>query len=583
MKGGFILKRQPNIIFVLTDDQGYGDLGCHNNPDINTPNIDAFYGESVRCTDYHVGPTCAPTRAGIMTGHCANSTGVWHTIGGRSLLREDEWTIASALSENGYKTGLFGKWHLGDSYPYRAMDRGFQKTVVHGGGGITQAPDYWGNDYFDDTYFVDGEAVPFKGYCTDVFFNEAYKFIEENKNDPFLCFITTNAPHMPLNVEKKYYDMYKDAELPEDRKRFYGMITNIDENFGVLEQKIKDLNIENDTILIFMTDNGTGNGVTLDKNEYVTSGHNGGFRGKKCSEYEGGHRVPFFIKYPAGSIGGGVDMVKPCANVDLMPTFLELCGVEVPENRGFDGMSIAKNLIDVDTDMIDRVIVTDSQRVTDPIKWRKSAAVWNDYRLINGEELYDLKTDREQRNNIASEHPDVVAKLREAYEVWWDKVTVKAYDEIPLHITEEESYISSHDQRGEMNPFSQDRIRKGDTLNSYWEILIPKDGKYSFEMRRWPKTHPRAIKDGIDTPDVEFKGDGFDDRSYEECVTGKALNIVKAYMSVGEIEMTADVADGVEKITFVTDLTAGNYHLKANFIDDEDVTRCSYFVYAKQI
>lgn len=577
------MKKQPNIIFILTDDQGYGDLGCHGNPDINTPNIDAFYNEAVRCTDYHVGPTCAPTRSGIMTGHCANSTGVWHTIGGRSLLRADEWTIANALSENGYKTGIFGKWHLGDSYPYRAMDRGFQKTVVHGGGGITQAPDYWGNDYFGDTYMVDGEATKFNGYCTDVFFKEAFKFIDENKDNPFLCFVTTNAPHVPLNVEKKYVEQYKGLGLPADRERFYGMISNIDENFGKLEKKIKDMGLEDNTIFIFMTDNGSGNGTDLDENGYVVSGYNGGFRGKKNSEYEGGHRVPFFIKYPNGKIGGGVDMNYPIANVDLMPTFLELCGVDVPENRTFDGMSVAKNLVDVNADMTDRVIVTDSQRLTNPVKWNKSAVIWNDYRLINGKELYNVKLDREQRCDIASENSEIVKKLRDEYDIWWDKVTVKAEEEIPLHITEEESYISSHDQRGEMNAYSQDAIRQGNTINSYWEILIPKDGKYSFEMRRWPKTHPRAIKDGIDTPDIEFKGDDFDERNYEKCVTGKALNIVKAYMSVGENVMTADVKDEMEEVTFVVDLKAGNYHLTANFIDDEDVTRCSYFVYAKQI
>jgi len=154
--------KRPNIVFVLTDDQGYGELGCHGNPVIETPNIDAFHGESVRLTDYHVGPTCAPTRAGLMTGHYHNSTGVWHTIGGRSLLRRDEWSLATALSEAGYVTGLYGKWHLGDNYPYRPQDRGFQHVVAHGGGGVGQTPDYWGNNYDDDCYAVDGEWTPFE-------------------------------------------------------------------------------------------------------------------------------------------------------------------------------------------------------------------------------------------------------------------------------------------------------------------------------------------------------------------------------------------------------------------------------------
>ncbi len=186
--------KQPNVIFILTDDQGYGDLGCTGNPILKTPHIDQFYNESIRLTNFHVGPTCAPTRAGLMTGHYANSTGVWHTIGGRSLLRKEEWTLATALKENGYVTGIFGKWHLGDEYPYRPHDRGFDKSIVHGGGGISQTPDWWGNDYFDDVYSSNGESQEFSGYCTDVFFREAMTFIEENKEQPFFVIFQPTLP-----------------------------------------------------------------------------------------------------------------------------------------------------------------------------------------------------------------------------------------------------------------------------------------------------------------------------------------------------------------------------------------------------
>ena len=147
---------RPNVVLVLTDDQGYGDLGCHGNPIVKSPNLDRFHGDSVRLTDYHVGPTCSPTRAGLLTGHYANSTGVWHTTGGRSLLRKDEYTMANMFADAGYRTGMFGKWHLGDSYPFRPEDRGFQEVVRHGGGGVGNTPDYWGNDYFDDTYCANG-------------------------------------------------------------------------------------------------------------------------------------------------------------------------------------------------------------------------------------------------------------------------------------------------------------------------------------------------------------------------------------------------------------------------------------------
>ncbi len=391
--------KQPNVIFILTDDQGYGDLGCTGNPILKTPHIDQFYNESIRLTNFHVGPTCAPTRAGLMTGHYANSTGVWHTIGGRSLLRKEEWTLATALKENGYVTGIFGKWHLGDEYPYRPHDRGFDKSIVHGGGGISQTPDWWGNDYFDDVYSSNGESQEFSGYCTDVFFREAMTFIEENKEQPFFCYIPTNAPHYPYNVDNKYSDMYKDLVPNNNMERacFYGMISNIDDNIGILRQKLKDLNIEDDTILIFMTDNGTSGGVITDEYGFVIDGYGAGLRGQKNSEYEGGHRVPFFIRWPKGELKGGKDINELTANIDFMPTILDLCHISVNDCHQFHGESIVDLLYEGGNTTKNRVIVTDSQRVPYPVKWKNSSVMTNQWRLINGQELYDINVDREQK------------------------------------------------------------------------------------------------------------------------------------------------------------------------------------------
>ncbi|MCK4999127.1 MAG: sulfatase-like hydrolase/transferase, partial [Anaerohalosphaera sp.] len=184
--------KHPNVILIITDDQGYGDLACHGNKIIKTPNMDSLYAQSTRLTNFHVGPTCAPTRAALMTGRYCNRTGVWHTVMGRSMLRKDETTIANVFTDTGYKTAFFGKWHLGDNYPFRPQDRGFQEVLAHGGGGITQAPDHWNNDYFDDTYFHNGTHKKCTGYCTDVWFENAIKFIEQNKNRPFFCYLATN-------------------------------------------------------------------------------------------------------------------------------------------------------------------------------------------------------------------------------------------------------------------------------------------------------------------------------------------------------------------------------------------------------
>ncbi|MDP6770195.1 MAG: arylsulfatase, partial [Anaerolineales bacterium] len=288
------VSEKPNVLFIITDDQGYGDLGCHGNSIINTPNLDKLHSQSIRFTNFHVGPTCAPTRAGIMTGRYCNSTGVWHTVGGRSLLRDSEITMADIFLENDYRTGMFGKWHLGDNYPFRPHDRGFEKALYHGGGGISQTPDYWQNDYFDDTFFRNGVTESFKGYCTDVWFDEALKFIEEESDRPFFCYLSTNAPHSPFRVLPTYSDQYSE-KVPGFRSRFYGMITNIDENISRLRTKLCDLGIEENTILIFMTDNGTAAGCSVDEQNYVTNGFNAGMRGKKGSEYDGGHRVPLFM------------------------------------------------------------------------------------------------------------------------------------------------------------------------------------------------------------------------------------------------------------------------------------------------
>ncbi len=391
-------KKQPNVIIVITDDQGYGDLGAHGNPLVKTPALDKFHSESVRLTDFHVGPTCAPSRSGLMTGKYANRVGVWHTIGGVSILRKEEVTMAEVFKNNGYETAMFGKWHLGDAYPSRPQDKGFNYTVAHGGGGVGQTPDYWNNDYFDDIYLENGKPKQYKGYCTDVWFDEAIKYIEEKKEEPFFAYISTNAPHLPYNVPEEYYNKYKDLDIPEFQKIFYGMITNVDDNFAKLQQKLKDLKIDDNTIVIFMTDNGTASGYKTVGGKL--HGFNAGMKGTKNSEYDGGHRVPFFISYPNMNINGGKDINELTAHIDVLPTLAKLCNIDLP-NLKIDGSDMSSVILG-DTKTINReYVITDSQRVQSPIKWRKSAVMSDKMRLVNGEELYDISKDPGQENDIA--------------------------------------------------------------------------------------------------------------------------------------------------------------------------------------
>lgn len=574
--------KKPNIVWVLTDDQGTGDLACNGNPIIKTPNIDEFYNNSVHMTNYHVGPTCAPTRSTLMTGHYANSTGVWHTVGGRSLLREDEWTIADALKEGGYKTGIFGKWHLGDTSPYHPWERGFDIAITHGGGGISQMPDHWGNDYFDDTYTINGVPQKFEGYCTDVFFKESLKFIDENKDNQFFCYIACNAPHGPFNVPKKYYDMYKDNPniTKDDRKRFYGMISNIDENFGKLISHLEELEILDDTIVIFMTDNGSSCGIDTSGDAHVTGGYNAGLRGGKGSEYDGGHRVPFFMQYNAQKLNTCEDITKLTASIDVMPTLLDYCGIDTKEHT-FHGKSIRPIL--EGKEVAQRAIVTDSQRVPYPEKWRKSAVMTEQWRLINGAELYDINEDRAQINNIAGKHQDIVTELRSEYDKWWNIVSEKYDQDIPSHIKDEEVQLTSHDLRNMLSNavYSQRQVRDGEAGSGYWELKICEDGVYNIELRRWPKESPRAICAGIDKNDndIFFEKDLISANSHSSYLGGKALQIEKSFICIDGETHTNSVGKDELYSSFTIKLKKGHKQLKAWFKEENQRVLSAYYVY----
>ena len=583
------MTKKPNVIFILTDDQGYGDLGCTGNPWILTPNIDEFYAKSVRFTNFHVGPTCAPTRSTLMTGHYANSTGVWHTVGGRSLLRKNEVTLGAAFKNAGYKTGIFGKWHLGDNAPYRPEDRGFDEVIVHGGGGIGQAPDWWGNDYFDDTYRANGEQKKFDGYCTDVWFSEALSFIQRNQDNPFFCYIPTNAPHGPFNIMHEYREIYRDKlDLTQaaKRERFYGMITHLDEQFGKLENELKKMNILDNTILIFMTDNGTSCGAKFDDDGSLINGWNAGLRGTKNSEYDGGHRVPFLMRWPDGGYANGSDVDTLTASIDLMPTLLDLCGIT--HELSFHGTSL-KPLIESSLEKWpDRAVVTDSQRITQPEKWRKSAVMTDRWRLINGIELYDIQQDRAQQDNLADVYPQVVEKLRFDYDNWWNLVSPQFEEEIPISIGADsaEVSLSSHDWRGDGDHavWNQSQIRAGRITNSYWELDIQTAGTYRIELCRWPKYGSgRAITEGIDGDDVVWNRDEVDESAHGFYTGGRAIDVKQACIEIQDQYRRQSIESGQSAAVFELILKRGQTHLLTRFIDGDDQERGAYYTYIRRI
>src|SRR5437016_1478535 len=260
---------RPNIVFILTDDQGYGDLSCHGNPVLKTPNLDRLHAEGVRFTDFHVSPTCSPTRAALMTGRHEFKSGVTHTINERERLSLKATTIAQVLKSAGYTTGIFGKWHLGDEADRWPDKRGFDEMFIHGGGGIGQTfpgscGDAPGNTYFDPAILHNGRFEKTTGYCTDVFFRQALKWIDAQRKGrgPFFAYIPLNAAHAPLQVPDKYFKRYE-GKAPENTAKFYGMIENLDDNFAILLKRLKNWGIEDNTLLIFLTDNGGTFGVNV--------------------------------------------------------------------------------------------------------------------------------------------------------------------------------------------------------------------------------------------------------------------------------------------------------------------------------
>lgn len=558
--------RMPNVVIVITDDQGYGDLGCTGNPIIKTPHIDKLASESSGLSDYHVAPTCSPTRCSLLTGHWTNRTGVWHTIMGRSMLRENEVTVGQMFSDAGYETGMFGKWHLGDNYPYRPEDRGFTEVYRHGGGGIGQTPDVWDNAYFDGSYFHNGEIVPARGFCTDVFFEQANAFISRcaKQGKPFFAYISTNAPHKPLHCPPKYLKMYEGQS--DGIAAFYGMITNIDDNVGTTRRLLEELGIADDTIFIFTTDNGTAGGAKV---------YNAGMRAGKGSPYEGGHRVPFFVHWPAGGLTKQHDVDELTHAVDVVPTLLEMTGVKKPEGVQFDGVSIAALLDPTkDVDWPKRFVISDSQRVRDPIKWRGSSVMSRKYRLVNRNELYDIASDPGQKHDIAEEHPEIVAEMREFYERWWAELdpTFAQTTEIYLgHTDHPVVSLTAHDWIQKVYPpWHQGSIRAAPRTQrgneklkhvGYWAVKVLRDGKYRVSLRRWPTESGVAINAAL--PEGEnVPGASAAFRS----VKGSAIGATHAVLRIDDQDLDRKpVAEDAEEVSFVTELKKGSHRLAPVF------------------
>ena len=418
VSAGGLAGKRPNIIMILSDDQGYGDLGRNGNKEIKTPNLDKMYDESVHFEDFHVSPTCSPTRSSIMSGKHEFKNGVTHTILERERMSLKSTTIAQVMKSAGYTTGIFGKWHLGDEDAYQPDKRGFDEVFIHGAGGIGQTypgtcGDAPGNTYFSPAIKHNGTFEKTNGYCTDVFFGQALKWIEASSKgqQPFFAYIPTNAPHAPLDCPEEYIKRC-------GGNRFYGMIANIDDNVGKLMAKLKELGIDDKTLVVFLNDNGGTGG-----------GFNGGMRGLKGTACNGGTRAMSLWRWPGMLKPAACD--KLTAHLDIFPTLRELSGAKVPDEvvRKLDGFSLVPLLENPEADWHDeRMLFTHVGRWNagvDPQKYGQCSVRWQRYLQVREKGkwcIYDLKADPGEKNDLASQQADLLAKLDKAYDAWWEDV-----------------------------------------------------------------------------------------------------------------------------------------------------------------
>jgi arylsulfatase len=465
---------KPNVVLVITDDQGYGPVGKHGHPWIRTPNLDTLHDTSTRFDRFLVSPTCSPTRAALMTGRHPMKNGVTHTILERERMTVDATILPQVLKTAGYTTGIFGKWHLGDEEPHQPHKRGFDEAFIHGAGGIGQAyncscADAPGNKYFNPVIRHNGSFVQTEGYCTDLFFHAGLGWIRSAKDGdaPFFAYITTNAPHGPFIAPPKNEKRFTDLGFEAKTAGFYGMIENIDENVGLMLEKLEEWDLMKDTVVIFMSDNGmTGGGsgragqeLGKDENGSAMFQYNAGMKGQKGSTDEGGVRVPFFVRWD-GKISANRKIGTVAAHIDILPTLADLAGAEIPGQQ-VEGRSLLPLLDNHGAEWSDRYLFTHKGRWKtgqDPneFQWVNYAVRSQRFRLVGGaggtwitrpqgpggkrinrkDALYDMVADPGQTKNVIDQHPEVAAGMKAAYEKFWSEARpLMVNEEVPMSPT----------------------------------------------------------------------------------------------------------------------------------------------------
>lgn len=545
---------RPNVILIVTDDQGYGDFSVHGNPVLKTPVLDKLHAQSIRFTDFHVAPMCTPTRAQLLTGRDALDTGATAVCLGRSMPRQNLPMMADIFKASGYRTVHYGKWHLGDSYPYRPQDRGFEETITFGAFGIGSIADWHGNTFWKASFRHNDKLEKFEGYCTDVWFDLTLDYIKNWKagDDPFFLYLPTNCPHDPHLCDDEYSDPYLEKGMKPVVSRFFGQIANIDENMGRLLETLDERNLTENTLLIYMSDNGSAQGHKV---------FNAGMRGRKKDPYDGGHRVPLFIRWPGGDLGKprDIDTLTQCQ--DILPTLIDWCGLKTPENGDFDGSSLAPLFSGKEDVLDDRILVVEYDN---PYRPRENKAVmWKKWRLVKNTELYDVSSDPGQRKNVADKYPEILGRLQKHYKQWKQDAVKGYHQKRYIHLGSEKQnplMLYSSDWHGAYAD-NVNNLLAGDRIGS-WEVFVEKSGTYEFTLSRWHPASGMALAGAM-----------------KNTATGKTgeLPIRQARLKIGDYDRTVGTTTDQAEVIFTVKLPEGIHKIETWFMDGQGEKLCSAY------
>lgn len=470
--------KKPNIVLIMSDDQGWGDLSMNGNTDINTPNIDALAKNGVSFENFYVQPVCSPTRAELLTGRHFTRLGVHRTSAGGERMNLNETTIAEVFKQAGYHTAAYGKWHNGMQPPYHPNSRGFDDYY-----GFTSG--HWGN-YFSPMLEHNGKIVKGDGFLVDDLINHGMQFMADNKENPFFLYLPLNTPHSPMQVPDTYWNRFKDKELAlnylgeesstiEHTKAALAMVENIDYNVGRVISKLKELELEENTIVIYLSDNGP-NGWRW----------NGNMRGKKGSTDEGGVRTPFLLQWK-GAVTAGKTISQIGSAIDLLPTLTDLTGVDTNTKEPLDGKSLAPLVLESNPKWEDRLIFN---------HWSGKTSIRSqNYRLDHKDRLYDVVNDRGQKTDISEQFPKITDSLKNAKNDWLTKIKpmTSESDDRPItlgHPDFEYTQIPARDgiphgnikrsNRHPNNTFFTNWKSVKDSIT--WDIDVLEDGKFEVEI-----------------------------------------------------------------------------------------------------